>query len=159
LARIRETIITRLPLERTYGYLADFANAAEWDPGVAWAERLDPGPVAVGSRYRLGVRMAGRVAPMEYRVTQLEPNRRVVLEGSGSGVRAIDEISFAPAEGGTNVDYSADIRLTGLLRLVEPFAGGAFAAIASKAREGMQLTLDAKAGQDVPGGAEGEHGS
>jgi carbon monoxide dehydrogenase subunit G len=146
MARLRETLVTGLPLEPTFSFIADFANARHWDPGVAWSERLDAGPLAPGARYRLGVRMAGRVAPMEYRISELEPNRRVVLTGTGSGVAAIDEITFSPIQDGcTRIDYSADIRLTGLLRLAGPFAGRAFASIARDARQGMQTALDAMA--------------
>ena len=55
-----------------------------------------PGPVGLGARYRLGVRMRGRVAPMEYRITTYEPPSRVVLTGEGSNVSAVDEIRFEP---------------------------------------------------------------
>ena len=42
--------------------------------------------------------------------------RRVVLTGSGSGVSAVDEIRFERSGTGTHIDYTADIRLGGLLR-------------------------------------------
>ena len=77
---LRERIETPLPIDEAFAYVADFANSQEWDPGVATAERLDPGPVGVGSRYRLGVRMGGRVAPMEYRISVFESPTRVVLD-------------------------------------------------------------------------------
>ena len=142
MARLHESLETALPPERTFEFIADFANSARWDPGVAWAEGLTQGPTRVGSTYRLGVHMGSRITPMEYRVTALEPGRRVVLEGSGSGVKATDEIRFAPIANGTRVDYAADIRLTGWLRLIAPFTGRAFAGIARNARNGMATTLD-----------------
>ena len=145
MAILRERIETRLGLEPAFAFVADFANAQAWDPGVASSVRIDPGPVAVGARYRLGVRMGGRVAPMEYVITKLEPNRRVVLEGRGSGVVATDDIAFEPTSTGTAITYVADIRLQGLLRLLAPFAGGAFARIATNARNGMQRALDERA--------------
>jgi hypothetical protein len=63
----------------------------------------------------IDVRMRGRVAPMEYRITTYEPSARVVLTGEGSGVSAVDEIRFAPRTDGTGtaIDYTADIRLGG----------------------------------------------
>ncbi len=139
---LRERIETRLPLDEAFAFVADFVNAARWDPGVATSERLDAGPVRVGARYRLGVRMRGGVTPMTYVVTAFEPGRRVVLAGSGSGVRAVDEIRFQPTPAGTRIDYTADIRLTGMLRLVTPFAASSFARIARDAREGMGRALD-----------------
>ena len=74
---------------------------------------------------------------MEYRVTAWEPGRRVVLAGEGSNIRATDEIRFEPIPTGTRVDYTADISLTGWMRLAQPFAGGAFERIARDAAAGM----------------------
>ncbi len=142
---LHEQIETPLSIDEAFAYVADFANSETWDPGVDTSERLDPGPVAVGSRYRLGVHLAGRVAPMEYRITALEAPDRVVLEGTGSGVTAIDDIRFERAGTGTRIDYTADIKLGGLLRFVQPFLGRAFAGLARRAVDGMQRTLDARA--------------
>ena len=110
---LREQIDTPLAIDDAFAFVADFANSMHWDPGVATSERIDAGPVGVGARYRLGIRLRGRVAPMEYRISVYEPNRRVVLVGEGSGVAAVDEIRFTPRGTGTHIDYVADIRLQG----------------------------------------------
>jgi carbon monoxide dehydrogenase subunit G len=147
LTKLHERIETSLPIEETFNFIADFANSSRWDPGVATSERIDAGPVGLGARYALGVRMRGRVAPMEYRITTYEPPTRVVLTGEGSGVSAVDEIRFAPrADGtGTAIDYTADIRLGGWMRVVQPFVGGTFEKIAKDALGGMQRALDDRA--------------
>lgn len=147
---LHETLETRLPRDEAFAFVADFSNAAAWDPGVAWSKRLDATddpatPLGLGSRFALGVRMGGRTAPMEYAITTWEPPHRVVLTGSGSGVEAVDDIRFSPTAGGTRVDYTADIRLRGVMRLLAPFAGGAFAKIARNARDGMRRALDGRA--------------
>ena len=147
MTRLHETIETALPIDEAFAFVADFANSALWDPGVAIAERIDAGPLGVGARYRLGVRMGGRVAPMHYEVTVYEPLRRVVLAGTGPGVEAEDELVFEATPTGTRIDYTADIRLRGLLRLAAPFAGGALAGIARDARDGMQRALDRRAAE------------
>jgi carbon monoxide dehydrogenase subunit G len=140
---LREQLQTDLPIDDAFDFIADFANASRWDPGVASAERINGhGPAQVGAQYELGIRTGGGVVPMEYRIVELEPARRVVLSGRGSGVVAIDDIRFETRDGRTQIDYVADIRLTGLRRLLAPFAGGAFARIARDARNGMQRTLD-----------------
>jgi dehydrogenase/reductase SDR family member 12 len=139
--KLNERIETALPIGDTFDFVADFANSSRWDPGVESSERLNPGPLEVGARYRLGVRIGGRVAPMEYRVTTLEPPHRVVLTGEGSGVEAVDDIRFETTSAGTVVDYTADIRLVGLLRLLQPFLGRAFTAIGRNAADGMRRAL------------------
>ena len=145
MTRLHERITTPLPIDQTFDFVADFANARRWDPGVATSERIDDGPVGLGARYRLGVRMRGRVVPMEYRVTAFDRPRRVVLTGTGSGVDAVDEITFEAVPDGTSIDYTADIRLQGAMGLIQPLLGRAFAKLASDAVGGMQRALDERA--------------
>jgi carbon monoxide dehydrogenase subunit G len=142
MTRLHEEIETTLPPDVAFGFVADFANSERWDPGVRSSVRLDSGPVGVGATYKLEVKMGGRFAPMEYCVTDFEPGRRVVLTGKGSGVSAVDEIQFEPSSGGTRIHYTADIKLGGVLRLLQPFLGGAFRKVAADARDGMKNTLD-----------------
>jgi carbon monoxide dehydrogenase subunit G len=151
--RLHEQIETVLSPEAAFDYIADFANAAEWDPGTERSERVDAGPVGAGARYRLDVRIGSRIAPMEYRITAFERPHRVVLEGTGSGVTALDEIRFAPKGEGSRIDYTADIRLGGLLRLVQPFLRRAFERVGRDAASGMRQTLDARAAGAAPGSA------
>jgi carbon monoxide dehydrogenase subunit G len=142
MAIVHRRVATRLPIDETFAFIADFANNPRWDPGTTTAERIDAGPVGVGARYRLNVRMGGRVAPMEYRIITFEPSRRVVLRGEGSNVSAVDDIRFEPDGDGTIVDYRADIRLTGWMRLLAPFAGSAFRKIGDQAAAGMRRALE-----------------
>lgn len=142
MAILKERIETALSLDKAFAFVADFRNAERWDPGVVTSDRTNPGPLGVGARYRLGVRLRGRAAPMDYEITVFEPSRRVVLVGAGSGVAAVDDIRFEAIGTGTRIDYVADIRLQGLMRLAAPFAGGAFAKVARDARDGMQRALD-----------------
>jgi carbon monoxide dehydrogenase subunit G len=145
MTKLHERIQTTLSIDETFAFIADFANSSQWDPGVATSERIDAGPVGLGARYRLGVRLAGRVAPMEYRITTFEPPTRVILAGEGSNVSAVDEIRFEATPAGTSIDYTADIRLGGWMRLIQPFVGGAFKKVAKDALGGMQRALDERA--------------
>lgn len=146
MTRLQETIETRLPIDEAFAFVADFANNAAWDPNSESSERIDAGPIGVGARYKLAVKMRGGVTPMEYRVTTWEPGSRVVLEGSGANIAAIDDIRFAPSGTGTRIDYLADIRLTGWMRLVEPLAGGAIQKIVKDAAARMHQVLEERAG-------------
>ena len=143
---LHEVIETSLSPERTFEFIADFANSQAWDPGVTSSARIGSGPVAVGARYALQVRFRKGTMPMEYRVTEYAPPSRVVLEGSGSRIDATDTIEFAPtATGGTRIDYTADLRLRGVLRVLQPFLGGTFDGIGKAALAGMRRALDERA--------------
>jgi carbon monoxide dehydrogenase subunit G len=145
MAVLKERIDTSLSIDDAFAFVADFANSAQWDPGVATSEALDDGGLRIGARYQLGVRMGSRVSPMTYTVTVLDAPRRVVLAGEGSGVSAIDDIAFESTADGTTIHYTADIRLRGVLRLLTPFAGGSFRRLASNASTGMRRALDERA--------------
>lgn len=150
MTRLYEQIETALPPETAFDFVADFANAERWDPGVARSVGLDEGPLRVGSRFELDVRMGRRTAPMTYHVAALERPDRVVLVGAGSGVDAVDEIVFEPTGSGTRIRYTADIRLSGLLRVVQPFLSGAFERIGRDAAAGMRRTLADLGGSPGP---------
>jgi len=144
--KLHERIGTPLAPEAAFAFVADFANSMGWDPGVVSSSRIDDGPLGVGARFHLDVRLGRRVAPMEYRISVFESPGRVVLIGEGSGVSAVDDIRFERDGTGTLVDYTADIRLGGALRFVQPFLGRAFARLGREALAGMQAALDARAG-------------
>lgn len=146
MTKLHETLDTTLDRETAFAYVCDWSRQAEWDPNTTSAERIgdDDGP-AVGARYALEVRMGPRSTPMEYQITELTAPERVVLVGEGSGVWTEDVITFSEIETGTRVDYEAEIRLSGLLGLVQPLLGRAFDGIAKGAVEGMKRELDARA--------------
>ena len=81
MARYETTIEVSTPADETFAYLADFANTAEWDPGVRKAESLTEGEPRVGSRYAVTSGFYGRAIDLEYEITELDATaRRVVLE-------------------------------------------------------------------------------
>jgi carbon monoxide dehydrogenase subunit G len=143
---LREELEVARPLEEVFRFVGDFANSERWDPGVASARALTDGPVRVGSRYELIVVFNGRRLPMTYEVTAYDPPNRVELRGSGSTVRARDDIRFEATDGGTRIHYLADLRLRGALRLIEPLLGSKFEETGRRAMEGMRAALDPSSG-------------
>ena len=45
MARYHAAVESRSSATETFGYLATFSNAADWDPGVLAGEHLGAGPV------------------------------------------------------------------------------------------------------------------
>jgi carbon monoxide dehydrogenase subunit G len=141
MASFREVIEVPAPLERAFAYVADFTTAAEWDPGIVSSVRTS-GDGAIGSTYAVEAEFRGKTLPFSYTVTALEPNRRIVLRGEGDRATSDDDISFEPTpDGGTRITYVADLRLKGLLRVVEPFLGGAIRTMGAKALAGLEAAL------------------
>jgi hypothetical protein len=64
---------------------------------------------------------------MTYIVREYDPPKRVVSEGNGESIHALDDIAFAVTPRGTRITYTADISLLGASRIVEPWLKGALA--------------------------------
>lgn len=144
--RLHEIIDTALPIDETFAFIADFANSEVWDPGTITSRRVGEGPIGPGTSYDLTVKVGGGTAPMTYTVVTYEPGRRVVLHGEGERVIARDDIRFeATKDGGTRVDYVADLQLKGLMALLTPLLGGTFRKIGEDARTGMTEALAKRA--------------
>ena len=143
---LRERIETSLPVERGVRVRRRLRQRRALGSRRRHAPcATNPGPVGVGARYRLGVRMGGRVAPMDYEVTAFEPPAGSCCSGAGRGVEAWTRSGSPRPPTGTRIDYIADIRLVGLLRLVGAVRGGALARVGRTAREGMERALERRA--------------
>lgn len=138
----REIEVGREP-GAVFSYLADFENAADWDPGIVEARRLTDGPTAVGSRFEVVAEFRGKHQRFEYVVTEYEEGRRIALRGEGEKALSDDVITVGGHDGHTHVVYEADIRLKGVYRLAEPFLRGTFAKMGDDALAGLKATLDA----------------
>ena len=145
MTKLIEHVNSPLPRDAAFAYVADFTRQSEWDPNTVTSKRVDEGQLGVGSRFSLEVKIGSKVAPVEYRITEWEVPSRVVLIGEGSGVWTEDTITFSEEADGTRVDYEAEIKLSGLLGLVQPLMGRAFASIGKAAVAGMKQELDALA--------------
>lgn len=86
MARSIDAIDLPIPVEDSFDYLADFSGTAEWDPGVAEAERITRGPVRLGSRSREEVSVLGRRIPLEDQITEYERPTRLVLSGGDKSI-------------------------------------------------------------------------
>jgi NAD(P)-dependent dehydrogenase (short-subunit alcohol dehydrogenase family) len=142
MSRYQGTVISERSAEETFDYMAEFSNAAEWDPGVAGAERLDDGPVGLGSVFRLGVRIGSRVTPLDYRVVAYDRPHRVVLLGESDTIRSEDTVTVVPRpEGGSILTYDADLRLLGPLTLFNPLLPLPFRRIGDRGLGGLRGVL------------------
>lgn len=149
MTRLREIITVPRALDEVFRYTSNFANIEQWDPGVSESAKLTGGPVQEGSKFRVVVKSGPSSTPMEYRVTHFEPPHRVVLEGQGGSIHAVDEIRFTEIANGTRIEYTADITLSGLGGIFQPFMGGILEKVGKKALAGLKTALSAE--PPVPG--------
>lgn len=139
--RLQEKIQVDRPIREAFGYTADFGNIEQWDPGVTESLKLTPGPVGLGTEYRVVVKSGLWRTPMRYVVREYAPPRRVVLEGKGERITATDTITFEERGYGTEINYTADLSFSGLLGSAEPWMEGALHRVGRKAVAGLESAL------------------
>lgn len=142
MATYQTTVPSALGADQTFAYLSDFANTQEWDPGTACAEQTTPGPIDVGTVFRLEVKFLGRTLPLDYQVRDLDPTARsITLRAENESVTATDTIQVSEKGSGSVVDYRAVLEPKQLAWLVNPLLTPLFRMIAGKGRDGMLHTL------------------
>lgn len=84
--RFEASVQVAAPADVVFGVYADVEHWADWTPSVTSVERLDDGPLRVGSRARV---QQPRLPVAVWEVTELLPGRSFTWEARGPGLRTI----------------------------------------------------------------------
>lgn len=155
MARYRTDVTTPAGPRAAFAFMADFTNAADWDPGIRRATRVDTGPLRVGSAFDVTAEYAGREITLRYEVEELVEPDRVVLRGETSTFTSIDTITVRGAGDGAVVTYDADVRMRGPLKLLDPLVHLGFQRVGDKAAAGLREHLRSLPDRDPATGAGG----
>jgi uncharacterized protein YndB with AHSA1/START domain len=105
--------------------------------GIVGVERLDGGPLAVGSRVRISQRIAGRSTVLDGSITELDPERALGLQGRDPDGVTIDiDAAIAPDGQGTRLRWSLRLGLPFRFRMFESM-------VAPQVRRAATLDLEA----------------
>lgn len=141
MARFTTTIDSTLPPEEAFSLLAHFDSVADWDPGISAAERLDSGPLRVGSAFLVMSVVGPWRLPLTYVIRELEAGHRVVLEAVTADFASHDVITVEPSGEGSRVTYDATLSLQGWRRIGDPVLQLAFGIIGRRADAGLRAAL------------------
>jgi uncharacterized protein YndB with AHSA1/START domain len=101
-----ETITVARPVDEVFARVADFSRLAEWDPTFEASRRVDDGPLGVGARFDVTGTTAGQTVNLLLTVTEYDPPRRIVFDGSGDGLDTTERLEVNPTDdGGSEVTY------------------------------------------------------
>jgi hypothetical protein len=100
----------RAPSERVWEVLSHLEGWPSWTPTVTSIERVDCGPLAVGSRLR--IRQPG-LPPAVWQLIELDEGRSSTWVTRGPGVRVTARHWVEATEGGSRATLS--LRFSGLL--------------------------------------------
>lgn len=122
-------------------YLKDFSHATQWDPGSVANERLDTGPIGVGSTWRNTSKLIFINTELRYELTQLRGDG-VVFVGTNTTATSVDTIDVIADEHGVRVTYDAHVTFHGKARYADPLMTLIFLKLAGETVQGITRELE-----------------
>jgi carbon monoxide dehydrogenase subunit G len=145
-----ERFTTKAPPDVAFAYLADFSNLPDWDPSITSVQKVTPGPVGVGSRYRVSMAFLGLPVTLDYHVETHEPDKHAVLVGRATGTLATDTVNVTAHKSGSRVRWQAEIALAFPVSLFDPLLSWMFGSSVRAAVENLKRELDALVSPQAP---------
>ncbi|MDA0712623.1 MAG: SDR family NAD(P)-dependent oxidoreductase [bacterium] len=110
-------------ISEVFNYVLNFSHLFEWDDHVIEGQRIDLGPIKVGSKFSFLYSIAGSLQKIEYTIESIETNNFLRFRCDAPAFRAIDEISFKSKGMETLVTYQADINVRNKIKdyIFSPF--------------------------------------
>ena len=92
---------------QTWRALIDITDWPRWTPSYKSIERLDDGPVVVGSRARV---RQPRLAAAIYEVAEVDEGQNFTWTSNAAGVRTVARHRLVPtSDGGTRIELAAEL--------------------------------------------------
>ncbi|MCY9139295.1 SRPBCC family protein [Peribacillus frigoritolerans] len=136
-----------VPREKVYEGLLDLDSAKHWMQGLVRIERLDEGPIKVGSVWKETRKMMGIEGAEVLKITGLEPNKiQLYVDGSkGTSGKGEHFYTYSIKELGnaTEVTLHGEIKgMTGIAKLVSKLMTGTYRKICANDLDGLKNYLE-----------------
>lgn len=144
--RVERSARIPAPPSEVFAYLADLNNLAEWQSGVVSAERVDDGPMRVGSSANVTRELMGQRLAVPLTVTDYDPPNRLGIASEVSGVKAAAMLDLAQGEDDTATDlqFAMEIRGSLMTSFMEPMIASAAKGDIDASLQRLQARFGAK---------------
>jgi polyketide cyclase/dehydrase/lipid transport protein len=120
MARIEGEIVIGRPVDAVFDYVADQSNEPQYNPQMVRAEKITPGPVGKGTRFRSAVASRGRTAEMLIECTAYDRPKLFATATTMAQADISYTLTFEPAPAGTRMRWSGQVQPKRVFRLLGP---------------------------------------
>ena len=141
------TVDVSRPSGAVFAFLADPANAPQWQSELSHSELLTDGPVRLGSQFKETVKFLGRPIELICEYVEFEPGRKMVFQSRNAKAMQFDVTFLVEprSPGAAQVTVSSSTRLGGALRLLEPLFAGEIKNASKKELQKLKAAVEAAA--------------
>ena len=123
--RVAHSIVIRRPVAEVFAVVADVETWPRWNATAREAHKTSPGPMGVGTRFRLAGHLFGRAVQMDHEVTAYEPPRMFAATTLSGPFRATGTYTFEPLDGDTRLNLVMEGEPGGVMKLAAAALGPA----------------------------------
>jgi hypothetical protein len=120
MTRIQGEILIEWPVDEVFDFVADARNEPRYNPQILRAEKLSPGPIGLGTRFRDEIRSMGRPAEITIEIIGYERPRRLTNSIHVSTMDIRGGLTFHPAPAGTRMRWAWELLPHGIFKLMTP---------------------------------------
>lgn len=108
--RVQRTAQIAASPAQVYAFLAEPANLPRWQTGIVSAERTSPPPTVIGTTARVVLELMGQRIAADITIREADPDRRLALATSVSGIGIVATLELAAHGGGTQITLASEVR-------------------------------------------------
>jgi uncharacterized protein YndB with AHSA1/START domain len=129
------------PPSVVFEMLADMGELHRWNPNVRSSRQISGDRLTLGSRYESIIARGPLRITARSELVEVEPDRKVVYEGSIGWFWSIDWLTFEASGTGTRITFRNETRTPRLLTPLIPILNASFQRQAFRAVEGAAQYL------------------
>jgi hypothetical protein len=118
MVRIDGEIIINRPVDAVFEFVADERNEPRYNPRMLRVEKLSPGPIGLGTRFRTAMTSRPRPAEMTIEWIGYDPPRRLASWTHLSTMEIRGALTFDPVPEGTRMRWSWVVQPGGVFKLL-----------------------------------------
>ena len=115
-----DSVTINRPIEEVFAYVTNTSNDPAWHTDILEARKTSEGPIGLGTTWHVRFKPSMGVSEGDTEVVAFEPNRLEVQRGEMGPMQPTLTYLFEPAEDGTRFTRRIQIKITGMMRLMEP---------------------------------------
>lgn len=118
--RVEGDITIERSAEEVFDFVADERNEPQYNPRMTHAEKISPGSIGVGTRFRSVMTGIGPMAEMTIEYTAYDRPKQLASTTHLANMEIAGVLLFEPIPAGTRMKWRWDLEPRGFYKLIAP---------------------------------------